>query len=552
MRFKQLLLILLLLIVGILPACKTGSPTKFNGVVVGISSDVNSLNPLFSFTVNEGNISELLYLSPVQFEWDSLKGELDPKPMLAESWQWSKDSSSITFHFRKDVKWSDGVQFTVKDVVFSFDLYSDPLIQSRLFGTFKSLSTDTSQHINMHKTFKIVNPYELVVNFKKGAVPNLIDLNVPIIPEHVFKNIDRKNMITAEKDHNSVFDGAFILQKWNRNQSIILEANKKSFLYKPGIIDRLIFKVIPDYSSRLTQLKKGEIDLMEDIKADDVPSLSKMNNLNISAIKGREYDYIGWNNLDPAVYKKSKKVAPNKFFADPLIRSALTYAINREEILHEFLDDHGQVAYGPVAPIFKSVVDTNLKSRKYDPAEAKKLLAQAGWKDTNNDGILDKNGQKFSFTLYIPSGNPLREFAANVIQNNLRIIGIDVKIKSMEPQVFFGKMFDKDFNAWMAGWSVPIPLNLKPYWDSNLEDNVLNVASFQNKQVDTFFNKIDNERSREKRNLLIKKVQDIIYKDEPVTFLYWIDNIVAFNKRINNIHVTPLGAVSHCWNWSVN
>ncbi|HED05169.1 MAG TPA: hypothetical protein ENI61_00625 [Ignavibacteria bacterium] len=552
MRFKQIYFILLLLIIGILPACNTSSPTKFNGVVVGISSDVESLNPLFSFTVNEGNISELLYLSPLQFQWDSSKGELIPQPMLAKSWQWSKDSSSITFYFRKNVKWTDGVPFTVKDVIFSFDVYSDPLVQSRLFGTFKSLYTDSSQHINLAKTFKVVNPYELIINFRKDAVPSLVDINIPIIPEHVFKNVDRKNLITYEKNHNSVFDGAFYLKKWNKNQSIILQANKNSFLYKPGNIDRLIFKVIPDYTSRLTQLKQGEIDLMEDIRADDVPILRNSNNLVITAIKGREYDYIGWNNLNPSIYEKSKKIVSNQFFGDYRVRTALTDAINREEILREFLDNHGEIAYGPVAPIFKSELDTTLIPRSYDPGKAKELLSQVGWRDSNNDGILDKNGKKFSFTLYIPSGNPRRQFAASIIQNNLRIVGIEVKIQSLEPEVFFGKMFDKKFNAWMAGWSVPIPLDLKPYWNSNLKENILNVAGYQNHQVNTLLNKIDVEKSKEKRNNLNKKIQDIIYKDEPFTFLYWIDNIVVYNKRIKGINVTPLGAVLHCWNWSVN
>ena len=551
MLLKRISFILFLTTLLILPSCKNGSPPKSNDVVIGISADAESLNPLFTYTVDEGNISELLYLSLMKYEWEPSTGTLKPEPMLAKSWQWSKDSTSITFNLRKDVYWSDGKQLTAGDVIFSYDVYSDPVVQSRLFGTFNDLYSDTSQRIDLKKSVKVENPFEFTVYFKKNSVPDLNSINIPVIPEHVFKNIKRKNLITAEKDKNSVFDGPFVLKKWNKNQAIILEANKKSFLYKKENVEKVIFKIIPDYNSRLTQLKKGEIDLMEDIKADDYNQLEKDKSLKIVPIKGREYDYVGWNNIDPDYYAKNKKAKPNKLFGSVKVREALTLAINRNEILHEYLNDHGSIADGPVAPIFKSALNTEINPLPYNPEKAKKLLAQAGWKDENKDGVLEKGNQTFSFTLYIPSGNPRREFAATVIQNNLRIVGVDVKIQSLEPEVFFGKMFDRKFNAWMAGWSVAIPLDLKPYWYSDLENTPLNIVSYQNKKADILLNKIINEKSAKVKDELTKKFQQVLFNDHPETFLYWIDNIVAYNKRIKNINITPLGAVIHCWNWSV-
>jgi peptide/nickel transport system substrate-binding protein len=551
MKITRLTLILPIIIICIsFNSCQKGSSEKSGRIIAAITSDVESLNPLFAFSDDEGNISELLYASLVQHEWNYKNGDMDTFPMLAKSWEWSKDSSSITLYLRDDVKWSDGRQFTANDVVFSFDVYSDPLVQSKLYGSFKNFYVDTLMHIQLEKTFKVISPYILTINFKKNPSPSFYDIDFPIIPEHIFKNINRKDLVTAEKELKPVTDGAFLLSQWNKNQSIILQADKKSFLYKDGNVSELIFKIVPDYNSELTQLEKGEIDLMQDIKADDYSALSKANNLNIAAVKGREYDYVGWNNLDPKVYAKTKRIVPNKLFGNADVRKALTYAINRDEILKQFLNNHGEAAFGPVSPIFKNAFNNNLQPLPYSPDSSAKLLAKAGWKDTERNGTLRKDGQEFSFTLYIPGGNPRREFSATLIQNNLQAIGIKVKIEKLEPEVLFQKMFNRELNAWIAGWTVPLPLDLKSFWYSNLNDAPLNVASFQNKTADELLNKIEHSQNIDEKNTLYKKLQEVIYNQNPVTFLFWDDKLIAYNKRILNLNASPLGVFHRCWNWS--
>jgi peptide/nickel transport system substrate-binding protein len=551
MRIKNLFITFLLLIAFFFTSCRQKSSTNSNRVVVAISSDVESLNPLFVMNYDEGSISELLYASLVQHSWDFNNGNLTTEPMLAKSWKWSNDSTSITLHLRTDVLWSDGRPFTANDVVFSFDLYSDPQVQSRLYGSFKNFYVDANSHINLEKTFIVENPYTLIINFKKGSFPTFYDIDCPIIPKHIFEKIKRKNLITIEKEMKPVTDGPFVLATWNRDQSIILKQNKKSFLYNPKSISALIFKIVPDYNSQINQLKNGEVDLVQDIKADDIAGLKKKTDLNIVSLKGRDYDYIGWNNIDPKIFAADKKYVPNKLFGDPVVRTALTYAINRNEILKEFLDNHGQIAIGPVAPIFKHAYDTTLQFRNYNPSKAKRLLASRGWKDINHTGKLTKNGKEFSFTLYYPSGNPRREFAASIIQNNLSAIGIDIKTEKLEPEVFFQKMYDREFNAWMAAWSVPIPLDLRTYWYSDLTSTPMNIYGYKDKTVDLLLDKIEKERSGYAKDNNYKKIQKLIYNDEPVTFLYWIDNIIGYNKRIENMSITPLGPLHRCWDWSI-
>lgn len=543
-------LLLAVLILAFVPSCKSGLHEKNDRIVVAIPADAASLNPLFAFSFQEVNITELLYLSLVQHEWNDSAGDVHSYPMAAKDWKWNDDSTSVTVNLRDDINWRDGYNLNSEDVIFSFDLYSDPDIQSRLFGSFNKFYLDKDQHIDLNKSFDALSPYSLQINFKPHSNPGLFDIDLPILPKHIFAKFNRKEFAQLEKGVDSVTCGPFYLYKWNPTQSIILRADEKSFLHKPGTVKELIFKVVPDYNSRISQLKNGEIDLMENVKPDQVNELKSPGKIKISAVKGREYDYAAWNNIDPDSYS-NKKGIPNKLFGSPKVRSALTYAINREEILSEYLDNHGDLAVGPVAPIFKDSYNHQLKPFPYDPEKAKELLASDGWRDLNNDGIIEKNGIPFSFVLNYAGGNPRREFAATVIKNSFKSIGIDLQPEPLEPGVFMEKMFSHKLNAWLAGWSVPIPLDLKPYWFSDLTQAPFNLVGYKNSSADILLDKIDKSKAGKDKNTLYKQLQDILYNDNPVTFLYWIDNIVAYSGRMENIKITPLGSVHHCWNWAV-
>ena len=544
--------ILLFIVLLSIESCRQEAPVESNRVVVGLTSDFSTLSPLFAFNLDEGSITELLFISLIQPDWNEAESNLEIRPMFAKNWEWNKDSSSIIFNLRDDVKWSDGKDCTAEDVVYSFDVYSDPEVQSRLYGEFGNFYTDKDKHIDLKKTFEILSPYSLKINFLPKSKPNLFAIAIPIIPEHIYDKIPRKDFSTAKQNTAPVCNGPFLLSSWERNQSLVLKANKNSFLYDPENISELIFKIIPDYNSRLTQLKNGEIDLMDLIRPDDIDELKQAKIINIIPVKGREYDYIGWNNIDPDAYNKSKRVVPNKFFGNAKVRKALTYAINRKEILENYLNNYGELAVTPVTPIFKNSIDTSIKAYPYDINKAKQLLAEAGWRDSNHDGILEKNGVKFSFTMDIPSGNPRREFASTVVKNNLKEIGIEMNVEQLEMQVFQGDLINKKVNSYMASWYVPIPIELKPFWYSDLESTPMNLVSYQNKYADKLLDDMDRKISGKQLNALYFKFQNIIHEDEPVTFLYWMDDIVGCSKRVKNIDINPLGVIQKCWNWSIN
>jgi len=531
--------------------CSGPENSKKQRIVIGIQSDVQTISPIYAFNIIEGHLIDLLFLKPAMEIWNDSLGVIEFAPMLAEKWEWNADSSSITLYLRNNIYWSDGDPVTADDIIFSFDIYSDPKVESRFLGQFINFNTIDGLQIDIDKTFNVISPRVLTINFKEGASPSLMDINLEIVPKHIWSEYSREEISQAKTNFEPVTSGPFKLTKWERESQISLEIDSSSFLFNPENINEIIFKVIPDYKSRITQLKTGAIDLLDNVKSEDAAELKSFDELKVVSLRGRDYDYIGWNHIDPKEYQKSK-IAPNKIFSSPQIRKALTLAVNREEILQSFIGEFGEVCKGPVSPMFKIYFNDSIPSDSYIPVKAKEILKQNGWSDTDNDGIVEKGDTEFKFDIYINSGNPRRSYVANVIKNNLKAMGVEANIQVIETSTFVDGLRNRNYDAWLAGWTIPIPIDLNPFWNSNQETGFLNFSTYKNTELDKFLIRLQERLPESEKTLIYKKIQKIIYNDEPVTFLYWFDNIVAYNQRITKIKFSMLGLVKNAWEWKVD
>lgn len=547
MRLKFYSAFVLLFLISI--SCEKNEIRNSSRVVIAIQSEPETLNPIYAFGINEGVITDHLFLYLLDLKWNENQGSVEAFPMLAEKWVWNSDSTSIDIYLRKDAKWTDGKTISAYDVTYSFDIYSDQKVQSRFYGMFRNFYHFENGEVDLEKTFSVKDSFHLVINFLPDRVISLFDLAFPIIPKHIYENIKRNEIQTAEINFNPVSSGAYKLKKWERNQFIILEANTDCFLYDDKMIKEIIFKVVPDYNSLITQLKKGEVDIAEDIRPSDARQLNNYNNMKIVPVKGRQYDYVGWNNIDGEYFSKTKKIKPHKLFGDKKVRQALSYSINRKEILDQFLLGFGSLCNSPISEIFVNEYDSSLTGYEYNPDKAKQLLKDAGWTDINRNGIIEKGNSEFSFTLNIPSGNPLREYASTVIKNNLKQVGIDVKVEKLEFGVLMDGLLNRKLDAWILAWFIPLPIDLKSYWFSDLTQTQMNFAGYQSFEADKVMLELDKKHSPEDYTKLMKKFQQIISEDQPVTFLYWFDNIVCYNNRINNITIDPYGPIQRIWEW---
>jgi peptide/nickel transport system substrate-binding protein len=531
--------------------CSEKKNPKDERVIIGIESDVQTINPMYAFSYAEGNLIDLLFMKPANEIWNDSLGVIEFQPMLAEKWEWNDDRNLLRLYLRKNIFWSDGIPITTDDIVYAFDIYSDPKVESRFFGQFKNFYTLDDLKIDIEKTFKVISPTILEVNFKKDSNPTMLDINLEIIPKHIWSKFKTEELQQAQANFEPITSGPFKLRKWEREALISLSIDSSSFLYNPDNIKEIIFKIVPDYKSRITQLKTGAIDIADNIKSEDIDELKLVEKLNVISLRGRDYDYIGWNHIDPQEFQKSK-IVPNRLFSSSGIRKALTYAINRQEIVETYLNGFGELCKGPVSPMFKSYYDPGLKSDNYDPAKAKEILKENGWEDKNGDGIIEKGNVEFIFDLYINTGNPRRNYVATIVKNNLKAVGIEVNIQMLEMGAFVERLMKRDYDAWIAGWTIPIPIDLNPYWNSDKELGFLNFSSYQNKEKDEILNQLQQRLSEQEKIVLYKKLQSIFYEDEPVTFLYWFDNIIVYNKRISKINFSMLGLVKNAWEWRID
>ncbi|MCW8805143.1 MAG: ABC transporter substrate-binding protein, partial [Ignavibacteriaceae bacterium] len=166
--------------------CSNKENKNSDRIVVGIESDVQTINPMYAFSLFEGDLIDLLFMKPADEIWNDSLGIIEFQPMLAKKWEWSDDGNSLQLYLRDDIFWSDGNPITIYDIIYTFDIYSDPNVESRFFGQFQSFYTIDGQQIDIEKTFKVISPSVLEINFKKDSNPTLLDVNLEIIPKHIW------------------------------------------------------------------------------------------------------------------------------------------------------------------------------------------------------------------------------------------------------------------------------------------------------------------------------------------------------------------------------
>ncbi len=307
-------------------------------------------------------------------------------------------------------------------------------------------------------------------------------------------------------------------------------------------------------SSRLAELKSGNVDIVEGLSPDDARRLAREGvPVRIERQSFRRFDYIGWNNIDPVIYEssKGKTIRPHPLFGDRLVRRALTMAVDREALIAGWLGGYGQACSGPVSPAFRWAYHDSLRPMAFDPEAAKSLLKKAGWADRDGDGLLDRDGQRFVFTLVSNTGNPRREFAMQRIMNDLKQIGVECRLQLLESNMFSAGLKNRSYDAFLGGVSASLSLDLSAQFGSDLRTSAFNYYGYQNPAVDSLLNIANGFRDMTEAGPVMKKVQEIIHEDQPVTFLYWFDNLVGISNRINGTRVDILSAYHRYYDWYI-
>jgi peptide/nickel transport system substrate-binding protein len=514
----------------------------------------------------------------------------DPKvfqPRMATSWIISADGKTFTIKLRKGIKWHDftdpvtkkeyvGIPVTANDFAFYIDtIRNENLPCDPIRNYYKDL--DKIEVIDDHN-FKVVwkETYFRAIDFTLGLSPLPRQLYRPD-PETTDEEF-AEDMIKNKVARNQIIIGcgAYIFDKYIKGDRIILKLNPEYFGIKPAI-ETLVFREIKDAEKRFLEFKSGKLDAIgltsvQWIKqskepdfitiTDDVnngESLSKIHDLNKKVALNKSkpfgnhkfekflyrsfsYSFICWNMRRPIL-------------SDKMVRRALTHCVNREKIIKEVFFNLGTLTTGNFVP-HSLYYDKSIKPWSFDIDKAKVILKEAGWRDSNNDGIIDKdlNGdgkaEPFEFTFLAIQNHPSQTQWVPIIRDDFLKAGINMKVKQAEWSVYTEQIGKFDFDACSFGWRGGIESDPYQIWHSSQADkeDSSNYTGFKDKEADEIIETARKTLNIDKRIALYKRFHQIIHDEQPYTFLYCPNAKVAQNKKFFNAIVYDLG-MSNSLQW---
>ena len=507
----------------VLSSCAPREPEIKNPniITVGFLADAKRLLPLLASDSASAGISGLIFNGLTKYD-KNIKMTGD----LAESWEISPDGLEIIFNLRKGVRWHDGVEFTADDVLFTYEAVIDPRVPTPYSGNYGPV-----------EKVEVLDRYTIKVTYKEPYAPALESWGMGIIPKHILEGRD----IAAEKyNRNPVGTGPYRLKEWVTGQKIVLEAFDDYFEGRPKI-GKYIARIIPDTATMFLELKSGGIDFMS-----LTPPQYKLQTgteffgkyFQKFRYPSFGYTYLGYNHLDPK-------------FSDRRVRQALTHAINKKDIIDGVLLGYGVPCTGPFPPE-SWAYNPEIKDLEYNPAKAEMLFAQAGWK-RGEDGLLEKDGKPFSFTVLVNQGNEARLKTAQIIKENLKKVGVDMDIKVLEWQTMLHEFIDKGrFEAVIMGWALSRDPDAYAIWHSSKTgEGEFNFISYKNEEIDRLLLSGRGTFDIEKRREVYHRIHEILIEDQPYTFLYVPDALPVLHKRFKGVEKAPLGIWYNFIDWYV-
>lgn len=509
------------------------APDARDMLIYAAAGDISNMLPVVSQSAADSSVIEQIYYQPVESEFDcSLKFQ----PNLVTDWSWSADSLVLDLTIRDDITWADGTPVTARDIAFAQELIADKDVASPRFGYTEPLA----------KLPEVISPTQIRFTYSEpGDQYTRISQSAGYyVPHHLLKDADRGSLRNHKLSKAPLASGPFKLTEHKPGQSFVLEPNEKFTgpASQRARIKRVQFNVVPEYQTRLLKLKRGEIDLMESINIKDADALRKSNpNLRFERRGYRFMDYIAWNLKDPR-------------FQDKAVRRAMAHAVNIDSMIDRLLTSeagevYGKQAVGTLTPEL-CAVRADIEPIKQNVEEARTMLEQAGWTDSDGDGVIDKDGVKLEFTLLTNRENERRMEAAQLVQSDLKAIGIAMKIDTVEFNAMTERLRNKNFEAVLGGWSAGLFVDPSAMWHSG-DEYPFNYPSYNNPKVDDLIDRGLHTPDPAAAAPIWREMQEQVYEDQPYMFLWWRDELVAIDDRFENTSIDLLSVLHKLHEWEV-
>lgn len=509
------------------PRAVSGQPAFGDTFVEATIADISSLIPNITSDGASHEVGSLIYTGLVTRDRD-----MNIVPDMAESWEFSQDCLHLVFKLKKNAVWHDGRPFTADDVVFTHQTMLNPKTPTAYREDFKAV-----------ESVEAVDPHTVGITYTKPYAKALQSWSTWMLPRHLLASYVEEGRLRDSPQGRSapVGTGPYRFKEWRTGERIVLVANRQYYDEGP-FISRVVYRVIPSQATIFLELKAQGVDAasltaLQYRRQTEYPAFRKA--YQKFRYPSNSYTYFGFNLKDPR-------------FADRRVRQAFAYALDKRQFIEGVRQGLAREATGPYKP-GTWVYNPNVKAYPYDLDRARRLLAEAGWTETNADGLLVKDGKPFTFTLLTNQGNDERKKIAEIIQASLREIGVGVEIKILEWASFIKEYVKKRrFEAIVLGWGLGQDPDQYEIWHSSKTGpDQLNHISFANAEVDELLERGRSTCHQAERKRYYDRIQEILAEEQPLIFLYFPDALPTVARRVHNIVESPNGIRYNFPEWYV-
>jgi peptide/nickel transport system substrate-binding protein len=483
---------------------------------IGDTNDIDGFNPFKLVEIPSFEIMDLTYDLLVDFS----PKDSSPVPGLADSWEHSKDGLTWTFHLNKDAKWQDGKPVTSEDVAYTFN---------RILKEKQGLFIDYVKQIDKIET---PDKHTVVFTTKKPSV-QMLSMYVYILPKHIWKKVPPDETKTFV-NQPAIGSGPFQAVEWKKGQYARLKVNPDYFRGRPKL-DEIIFQFYDNDDTMVQALKNGDVDYISGMPINLFKSLKNQEGIETNSAPDAGFTELGFNLYEPnpeviKEFDAPKTSTGNPALLDPRVREAINWAIDEDALTDKVLQGEGVPGSTLVPPVLAKYHLSLDKSelQGFDIERSKQLLKQAGWEDTDGDGIVDKDGKDLNLRLFVRSENKDSVTEGQFIEDWFKEAGIGLETKAISDTSLTDAIYAADYDMFIWGWGS----------DAD-PDFILSVLTCD--QImgwsDTFWCNDDYSRGyedqKEQLNLdqradTIKEMQRIAYQDNPYIIFYYDNQLEAW------------------------
>ncbi|HEX2081063.1 MAG TPA: ABC transporter substrate-binding protein [Longimicrobium sp.] len=514
------------------PPAEQGGPRRGGTAVVAEISDASSPHPLFFTGTPDSDLMDIMFMSLTRGAWRD--GRLvallsDRSPMaLARQWEYAEpDSTALRYRMRSGLRWSDGRPITAHDVVWTYRMYADTQVAS-----------PRQQNVEQLDSVVAENDSTVVFHFRRRYPEMIFDSGMYIVPRHAHEGTAPASLKThpsMSRMEQMVVSGPFKVGQRQPGQQIVLVPNEH-FSVRPHL-DRIVIRIIPETTTRLVELRNGTVHFARNVPFDQIPGLrQQVPGMHFDVETGRFWEYVGYNGRQPR-------------FADPRVRRALALALDVPGIARQLrMEEWVTPASGPFPPVLRDFHDPRtMRPLAQDTGQARRLLDEAGWRDTDGDGIREKDGAPFRFTLITNTGNQRRADVSQVLQQQWRAVGLDVRLQQYELGTVQERQFgDHQFDAVLGSWGVELTGTLAGLFEP---DAFLNFVGYRSPEVQRLIQQAEAQPTLQQAVPAWRAVAERIVQDQPYTWLYYYGPVTGRSGRLRGVHVDTFGAYQNVWEW---